>query len=281
VEGEGALYVRVKDDIVQDVKFRIYEPPRFFEALLRGRHFSEAPDITARICGICPVAYQLSAARAIEDAAGVALPRPLEDLRRLLYCGEWLQSHALHVYLLHAPDFLGYEDSFAVARDHPDVVRRGLALKHAGNALIERVGGRAVHPINVRVGGFHRVPARDELQALPRAARAFSAKMDMRAAKAALYRLGAKFYRAGALLAWSQTRAKASDPHWRALFALPDEWTPPEFPLGGADLLGLGMQPGPEVGVVLRAVEQRWIEGEFAADRDALLTWARDLTTPD
>jgi len=166
VEGEGSLRLRVRGDSVEIAEFAIYEPPRFFEALLRGRHFSEAPDITARICGICPVAYQLSAARALEDAAGVSLPRPLEDLRRLLYCGEWLQSHALHVYLLHAPDFLGCANSFDIAKEHPDLVRRGLALKQAGNNLIALVGGRAVHPINVRVGGFHRAPTRAELQAL-------------------------------------------------------------------------------------------------------------------
>ena len=97
----------------------------FFEALLRGRGFTEAPDITARICGICPVAYQMSACRAIEDALGVEVAEPVEELRRLIYCGEWIESHALHVYMLHAPDFLGYEGAFAMARDHPEIVERG------------------------------------------------------------------------------------------------------------------------------------------------------------
>ncbi len=102
VEGEGALFVKIKDQHVADVKLRIFEPPRFFEALLRGRKCSEAPDITARICGICPVAYQMSACHAIEDAFGVRVEGPLRDLRRLLYCGEWIESHALHIYMLHA-----------------------------------------------------------------------------------------------------------------------------------------------------------------------------------
>ncbi|HUI65925.1 MAG TPA: nickel-dependent hydrogenase large subunit, partial [Bacteroidota bacterium] len=107
VEGEGSLVVKINDGKVADVKFRIYEPPRFFEAFLRGRKYTEAPDITARICGICPVAYQMSSVMAMEDAIGLAVEGPLRDLRRLLYCGEWIESHVLHIYMLHAPDFLG------------------------------------------------------------------------------------------------------------------------------------------------------------------------------
>jgi sulfhydrogenase subunit alpha len=166
VEGEGALYVTVKGDQVVDVRLKIYEPPRFFEAFLRGRAFTEVPDITARICGICPVAYQMSACRAMEDACGVTVDGPLRALRRLLYCGEWIQSHTLHVYLLHAPDFLGYDSVVQMARDHPQAVERGLALKRVGNDLMSLLGGREVHPINVRVGGFYRAPAPRELGAI-------------------------------------------------------------------------------------------------------------------
>ena len=164
VEGEGALYVKVRRGRVVDVRLSIYEPPRFFEALLRGRRFTEAPDITARICGICPVAYQMSAVHAMEDACGVRVEGPLRDLRRLLYCAEWIESHALHIYLLHAPDFLGYESAVHMARDHPEAVQRGLQLKKAGNELLAFLGGREVHPINVRVGGFYRTPSRRELR---------------------------------------------------------------------------------------------------------------------
>jgi len=148
------------------VRLRLYDPPRFFESILRGRHCFETPDITARICGICPVAYQMSAVHAIERAFGVCVEGPLRDLRRLLYCGEWLESHALHVYLLHAPDFLGYESAIEMAREHRETVERGLQLKKTANDLITLLGGRAVHPINVRVGGFYRVPSRAELQPL-------------------------------------------------------------------------------------------------------------------
>jgi len=166
VEGEGAMHIRVDDGEVTDVRLEIYEPPRFFEALLRGRGYTEAPDITARVCGICPVAYQLSACRAIEDACGVTVDGTLADLRRLLYCGEWIESHALHIYLLHAPDFLGYDGAVELARDHRSIVERGLAIKKAGNELLTVLGGRAIHPVNVRVGGFYRAPSPAELAAL-------------------------------------------------------------------------------------------------------------------
>jgi sulfhydrogenase subunit alpha len=166
VEGEGALQVTIKGDRVDSVRLRIFEPPRFFEALLRGRSFVEAPDITARICGICPVAYQMSAVHAMEQACGVQVDGQLRALRRLLYCGEWIESHALHIYLLHAPDFLGYQDAIAMAADYQDVVARGLQLKKVGNDLVTLLGGREVHPINVRPGGFYRVPTTRELAPL-------------------------------------------------------------------------------------------------------------------
>ena len=167
VEGEGAMYVRLDGRDVQEVKLRIYEPPRFFEAFLRGRAFTEAPDITARICGICPIAYQMSAVRAMEDACGVRLDDgPIRQLRRLIYCGEWIESHSLHVYLLHAPDFLGYPGFVEMAREHPQIAEQGLQMKKAGNQLMALIGGREVHPINIRVGGFYRGPSRVELRTL-------------------------------------------------------------------------------------------------------------------
>lgn len=166
VEGEGAFSVKVRNNRVIEAHLKIFEPPRFFEAFLRGRSYQEASDITARICGICPVAYQMSAIHAMEQAFGVHVEGQLRALRRLLYCGEWIESHALHVYLLHAPDFLGYADAMHMARDYPDVVKRGLQMKKAGNALMAFLGGRAIHPINVRVGGFYHVPAQKDFAAL-------------------------------------------------------------------------------------------------------------------
>ena len=162
VEGEGAFHVKVKDGLVEEAELRIYEPPRFFEAFLRGRSYAEAPDITARICGICPVAYQMSAVHAIEEIFGIRLEGPLRELRRLLYCGEWIESHVLHTFMLHAPDFLGYADAIQMASDHPDLVTQALRIKKAGNDIVALLGGREIHPINVRVGGFYRVPKRHE-----------------------------------------------------------------------------------------------------------------------
>jgi len=166
VEGEGAMHVTIEDGRVTEVKLNIYEPPRFFEAFLRGRAFTEAPDITARICGICPVAYQMSSVQAMEEACGVRVDGQLRALRRLLYCGEWIESHALHVYMLHLPDFLGYDSAIELAKDHRDAVVNALELKKTGNELMSVIGGREIHPINVRVGGWYRVPRKLELRPL-------------------------------------------------------------------------------------------------------------------
>jgi coenzyme F420-reducing hydrogenase alpha subunit len=166
VEGEGGLTIRLHNGQIKDLRLDIFEPPRFFEALLRGRGLEEAPDITARICGICPVAYQMSSVHALEAALGVEISPEIRRLRRLLYCGEWIESHALHIHMLHAPDFLGYDDAIRLARDFPDEVKRGLRLKKHGNELLEVLGGRAIHPINVAVGGFYRWPPREKLAAL-------------------------------------------------------------------------------------------------------------------
>lgn len=166
VEGEGALHLKIRDRQVEEAQLRIFEPPRFFEAFLRERAFTEAPDITARICGICPVAYQMSAVHAMEDAFGVQVSGPLRALRRLLYCGEWIESHVLHVYMLHAPDFLGYEGAIEMAKDHRSLVESALRMKKTGNEIVRTLGGREIHPINVRVGGFYKVPSRRDLRGL-------------------------------------------------------------------------------------------------------------------
>ncbi|RYH10804.1 Ni/Fe hydrogenase subunit alpha [Tropicimonas sp. IMCC6043] len=167
VEGEGAFKVTVRDGRIVATEFRIFEPPRFFEAFLRGRDFREAPDITARICGICPVAYQMSSVQAMEMALGVTVPQPIRDLRRMLYCGEWIESHILHAAMLHAPDFLGYAGAVEMANDgHADTVKLALDLKKIGNDVVAFLGGREIHPINVRVGGFYKVPRRQDFAPL-------------------------------------------------------------------------------------------------------------------
>ena len=160
VEGEGAMLVRVRDGELEEVQFKIFEPPRFFEALLRGRQFTEAPDLTARICGICPIAYMASSAAAMEQVCGAELTPQLQALRRLIYCGEWIESHVLHVAMLHAPDFLGFDGAIELARERRDLVEIALRLKKLGNELMRVIGGREVHPVNFRVGGFYRAPTR-------------------------------------------------------------------------------------------------------------------------
>ena len=166
VEGDGGLQVTIKEGRVSDVKFTITEPPRLFEAFLRGRHYSEVPDLTARICGICPLAYMLSAAQAMENALGLTVDPRAIALRRLIFLGEWIASHSLHVHLLHAPDFFGCADAIELADTHPEAVKRGLRLKQIGNAVVRCVGGREVHPVNLCIGGFYRYPSPSELSAL-------------------------------------------------------------------------------------------------------------------
>lgn len=166
VEGEGGLHVRIRGSSIEEVQLSIYEPPRFFEAFLRGRPLEEVPDIVARICGICPVAYQMSAVHALESALGIVVSPEIRQLRRLLYCGEWIESHVLHVHLLHAPDYFGCESGIKLAERFPQEMTRGLRLKKHGNELLEALGGRAIHPINVAVGGFYRSPRREELSNL-------------------------------------------------------------------------------------------------------------------
>jgi sulfhydrogenase subunit alpha len=166
VEGEGGLTVKFKGNDVADVKFNIFEPPRFFEAFLRDRDYSEVPDITARICGICPMAYMSSSIQAMETGFAVEVDDQINALRRLIYCGEWIESHVLHIHMLHAPDFLGYQDVIQLAKDFPEVVQRGLELKKLGNDIISLLGGREIHPINLKVGGFYRVPTKKELSSL-------------------------------------------------------------------------------------------------------------------
>jgi coenzyme F420-reducing hydrogenase alpha subunit len=166
VEGEGSLYLKIEDKKLIDVKLKIFEPPRFFEAFLRDRNYTEAPDITARICGICPIAYQMSAVHAMENAFGIKVTGPLRDLRRLIYCGEWIESHILHAFMLHAPDFLGYQDAIQIAKDHKKLIENVLRFKKTGNEIITLLGGREIHPINVKVGGFYRVPRKKELKSV-------------------------------------------------------------------------------------------------------------------
>ncbi len=166
VEGEGSLRLQVRNGVVEQAHLEIFEAPRYFERLVVGRTPDEVIDIVARICGICPVAYQMTAVHAFEHGLGIEIDPAVRALRRLLYCGEWIESHALHVYLLHLPDFLGYPSALEMAHDRRAAVEAGLALKRTGNRIVELIGGRAIHPVSVRVGGFSRSFRRTEIAAL-------------------------------------------------------------------------------------------------------------------
>ncbi|MBI2876322.1 MAG: Ni/Fe hydrogenase subunit alpha [Candidatus Tectomicrobia bacterium] len=166
VEGEGALRLVVVDGKVTELKLRIFEPPRFFQGFLLGRRFDEVHDLVSRICGICPVSYQMAALQAIEEALGVLPSRQTQELRRLLALSQWIASHALHIYFLALPDYLGYESALAMAGDHREAIERALRLKKLGNDLTRLIGGREVFPISLCVKGFGRVPSRADLLAL-------------------------------------------------------------------------------------------------------------------
>jgi len=166
VEGEGTLRLRITDGEVHEARLSIFEAPRYFEKLVVGRTPNEVVDIVARICGICPVAYQMGASMAFEHLFEVEIDPHVRALRKLLYWGEWIESHALHVYMLHAPDSLGYESAIAMARDHKPVVEQALRLKRTGNEIMKLVGGRAIHPVSMRVGGFSKTPSQTQVEAL-------------------------------------------------------------------------------------------------------------------
>jgi sulfhydrogenase subunit alpha len=163
VEGEGGFLIEIKDGKIAKLHMNIFEAPRFFESFIRGRPFSDVMDFTARICGICPVAYQMSSVHAIEKIFGITVPEPIRKLRRLMYCGEWIESHALHVYLLHGPDFYGIESAWG-SKEYLEIAKKGLRLKQVGNNILTILGGRPIHPVSVRVGGFYKIPDRRSLE---------------------------------------------------------------------------------------------------------------------
>ncbi len=166
VEGEGGLYIGLQDGKAVEIRLDIYEPPRFFEGFLVGRFLQEVPDITSRICGICPVAYQMSSITALEKALGMEIGPSVYALRRLMYCGEYIESHALHIYMLQAPDLLGVPSALDLAAIAPEIVKNALRMKKVGNAILKAIGGRSVHPVNACVGGFYRWPEAAQFQAL-------------------------------------------------------------------------------------------------------------------
>jgi len=163
VEGQGGINVEVTSVGEARAQFKVFEPIRFFEAFLVGRKYNEVHELTSRICGICPIAHQMTALRAVENALRVEVSAQTRALRRLLSLSAWIQSHTLSLYFLTAPDYLGFGSTYEIAKENIDAVKQALRLKKLGNDLGELIGGRAVHPISAVVGGFTKEPTKEDL----------------------------------------------------------------------------------------------------------------------
>jgi coenzyme F420-reducing hydrogenase alpha subunit len=166
VEGHGNIVLDVKNGEINKLEWQIVEAPRFFEAMLRGRPYYEASHITSRICGICSVGHATASLRATENALGVEVSEQTELLRKLLFHGEIIDSHVLHVYMLVAPDFFGAGSVLPLAASHPEVVQRALRIKKLSGDLCAMIAGRHTHPIAMTVGGFTHLPAEKDLMAM-------------------------------------------------------------------------------------------------------------------
>ena len=164
VEGHGAVNIVIENDKLREIKLKFTEGPRFFEYITRERLYNEIPKIVSRICGICYVSHRLASIAAIEDAFDVKVTEEIELLRKLLIVGEYLESHALHLYFLALPDYMGYPSALAMAKDYPNVVKRGFHIKEVGNRIMKLIGGKTVHGENILVGGFKSIPTKEQLQ---------------------------------------------------------------------------------------------------------------------
>ena len=166
VEGHGNIVVDVKNGELVKCELQIVEAPRFFEAMLRGRPYDEASHITSRICGICATGHAMASLRATENALGVEISEQTQLLRKLVFHGEIIDSHVLHVYMLVAPDFFGVGSVLPLAASHPEVVLRALRIKKLSGDLCAMVSGRHTHPIAMTVGGFTHLPSIPEMLAM-------------------------------------------------------------------------------------------------------------------
>jgi sulfhydrogenase subunit alpha len=164
VEGHGNIKVDIQNGEIKECRLDIVEAPRFFEAMLRGRHFDEAALIISRICGICSVGHQLASLAATEDAFNIKLSEQERLLRRLINCGEYFESHVLHIYFLAVPDFVGAKSVLPLVKTHKDVVIQALKLKRLGHHIGDIIGGRLVHPVNLFPKAIAKVPSKEQLE---------------------------------------------------------------------------------------------------------------------
>jgi coenzyme F420-reducing hydrogenase alpha subunit len=158
IEGHARLTLRIDKGRVDEVSMDVFEGARYFEGILKNRRFDEAPHLASRICGVCSQAHLLTAIKAVEEALGVVSTPQTEILRELLLLGQFIQSHSLHLYFLAFPDYFSVESAMQLAKDHPELLKRGLKLKRLGNDLVQAVGAREVHSITPVIGGFSKMP---------------------------------------------------------------------------------------------------------------------------
>ncbi|MFA4996075.1 MAG: Ni/Fe hydrogenase subunit alpha [Patescibacteria group bacterium] len=166
IEGHAAFYAHLRNGQVDKAQIIGLENDRFVEKILLGRKYYEAPIITSRICGICPTIHNVTATKGIEAACGIIPTEQTNRLRKLMLCGQMIQSHSLHLYLLVLPDFYGLSSSFELQKNHPEIFKKAISLKQYADSILDTIGGRAVHPIANVPGGFKSYPSKDDLKKL-------------------------------------------------------------------------------------------------------------------
>ncbi len=166
IEGHATFYTHLKSGHVDKARMIGLDGERFVEQILVGRKYFEAPIITSRICGICPVIHNITSTRAIEDASGIESSEQTVKLRKLMLAGQMIQSHSLHLYLLVLPDFTGVGSSFELQKSHPELFSQAIELKKYADKIIDTIGGRAVHPVSNVPGGFKKLPTISSLKTL-------------------------------------------------------------------------------------------------------------------
>jgi len=163
IEGHANLYIEIKDNKLKKCKLSSIEGSRYFEGLLRGKHYFEAHEISSRICGICSCAHVVAAVTAMEHGLDINVSAQTNELKKLLTLGERIRSHATHLHFLALPDYLGYESALAMLPKYKKEIKRALKLVRIGNKIVKTVGGRDMHPVSVTVGGFLHIPKKEQL----------------------------------------------------------------------------------------------------------------------
>ncbi len=163
IEGHGIVKIDFKEHTAQ---LQVLEGERLFEGILIGRNYIDAPFVTSRICGVCPTAHNIASIKAIEDVFGVSPSEKTVNLRKLMLCGQMIQSHVLHLFFLALPDYVGLDSALFLTKKDPAKFRLALNLKNLGDEIISGIGGRAIHPLTTTVGGFSKLPSLSDIRKL-------------------------------------------------------------------------------------------------------------------